>query len=257
MTVVSNGKVMINSNSVNLSPTTGKRQSIRLESMKKFNSGSLFILDVLHLPTGLTTWPAFWLCGPNWPHGGEIDIIEGINLSNVNHATLHTDANCSMTNLPLNQTGKLSFDDCDSLNAKNGNRGCGVEFVEPNNYGSLFNSNKGGVYATEWTNYSIKVWFFPRNNIPNDILKGFPEPSLWMKPSASFPLESNCNANHFGNQTIIINTDFCGDWAGSAFTGGINACNSYVTNNPSAFGESFWEINSLKVYSSLPIFSNQ
>jgi hypothetical protein len=29
------------------------------------------------------TWPAYWLCGPNWPQGGEIDIIEGVNLDTI------------------------------------------------------------------------------------------------------------------------------------------------------------------------------
>ena len=23
---------------------------------------------------GCGTWPAFWLVGPNWPNGGEIDV---------------------------------------------------------------------------------------------------------------------------------------------------------------------------------------
>ena len=32
------------------------------------------------MPTGCGTWPAYWLCGENWPYKGEIDIIEGVNI---------------------------------------------------------------------------------------------------------------------------------------------------------------------------------
>lgn len=34
-------------------------------------------MDSVHMPTGCGTWPAFWSNGPNWPDGGEIDIVEG------------------------------------------------------------------------------------------------------------------------------------------------------------------------------------
>lgn len=26
------------------------------------------------MPFGCGTWPAYWLVGPNWPSGGEIDV---------------------------------------------------------------------------------------------------------------------------------------------------------------------------------------
>lgn len=37
-----------------------------------------------------STWPAIWEVGDNWPNGGEIDILEGVNDSGSNKATLHT-----------------------------------------------------------------------------------------------------------------------------------------------------------------------
>ena len=58
---------------------TGRRQSIRLEGKKFFDRG-LFVIDLDHMPNGCGVWPAFWLSDDrNWPHGGEIDIVEGEN----------------------------------------------------------------------------------------------------------------------------------------------------------------------------------
>ena len=83
------------------------RNSVRVHS-KKHYSGGLFILDVEHIPTGCSSWPAFWFCGPDWPIGGEvrsfnrswrrahfvasqIDVMESVHLGSRNQMTLHTD----------------------------------------------------------------------------------------------------------------------------------------------------------------------
>lgn len=50
-------------------------------SNKGYNKG-LIIGDFAHMPgSDCGIWPAFWLVGPNWPSGGEIDIIEGVNIA--------------------------------------------------------------------------------------------------------------------------------------------------------------------------------
>jgi len=36
------------------------------------------------------TLNAVWMFGPNWPHNGEIDIIEGVNQNEANLMSLHT-----------------------------------------------------------------------------------------------------------------------------------------------------------------------
>jgi hypothetical protein len=50
----------------------------------KFNCTGLFIADFYAMPHGCSLWPAYWSVGPNWPNGGEIDILEGANLQSKN-----------------------------------------------------------------------------------------------------------------------------------------------------------------------------
>lgn len=47
------------------------RPSVRVISDNTYTHG-LFILDIVHMPWGCGTWPAYWLLGPNWPYTGEI-----------------------------------------------------------------------------------------------------------------------------------------------------------------------------------------
>lgn len=54
------------------------RNSVRIVSKKTYSKG-LIIADVYAMPHGCSVWPALWLVGPDWPNGGEIDIIENVN----------------------------------------------------------------------------------------------------------------------------------------------------------------------------------
>lgn len=45
-----------------------------------------------------------------WPAGGEIDIIEGVNTDTANQATLHTAPNCTIDGAA--ETGTLLTNDC-------------------------------------------------------------------------------------------------------------------------------------------------
>ncbi|KAJ3111779.1 hypothetical protein HK100_002560 [Physocladia obscura] len=235
---------------------TSGRPSVRWTSNTAYQTG-LFVFDIAHMPFGCGTWPALWLLGSGqtWPYAGEIDIIEGVNVNTANQQTLHTQPGCAYTASEMSQTGTLTFGDCNSANGANGNEGCGVANTQANSYGAGFNSNGGGVYATEWTNSAINIWFFPRNAIPSDITAGAPNPAGWGTPSANWPLGSLCSPTFFSNMQIVLDTTFCGDWAGAVYgtgcTGGsgLAACNTFVLNNPSAFTNAYWAINSLKVYS--------
>ena len=178
------------------------------------------------------------MVGPSWPNNGEIDNIEGINLQAQDPITMHSGPSCSMI-------GKS----CD------GGNGCSTQVGGPTSYGDGFNNNGGGIYAMEWTSDYINVYFFPHSNAPTDILEAAPDPTTWGTPTASFVGGSTCDIDaNFQNNNIVLDTTFCGSWAGTAWSSdpvcGPKAatCQDYVQNNPAAFTEAYWEINSLKVY---------
>ncbi|KAJ4366620.1 hypothetical protein N0V95_000121 [Ascochyta clinopodiicola] len=137
-----------------LSPTGSGRKSVRVHSKRAYNQ-ALVIADFAHVPgSNCGSWPAFWMFGPNWPNQGEIDIYEGVHLNTYNQATLHTSPGCVPSIGPGGETGRrVGNADCGS---GGGSSGCGVESSSPTSYGTSFNANGGGVYATLWTNAGIK-----------------------------------------------------------------------------------------------------
>ncbi|KAH3755912.1 glycoside hydrolase family 16 protein [Pelomyxa schiedti] len=235
------------------------RASVRIESTKTWNQG-IFAIDLDHMPAGCGTWPAFWLCGPNWPNGGEIDIIEGVNVQVSDQTTLHTNDGCDMSAEPSYMfTGNWgtgpsgnNADNCYVYASDQySNQGCGIVTSESYTFGTPFNQKGGGVYALVWNSTGIASYFWLHNSVPSDLKSDQPNPNSWGTPYAYFMLGSNCASNHFYDQSIIINLTFCGDWAGSNFPydcPNMGTCDSYVQNNPSAFTESYFTINYLKVY---------
>ncbi|THX96670.1 hypothetical protein D6D08_00761 [Aureobasidium pullulans] len=260
-TTTDDDSITISVDTTNKWPRGGPgRPAVRLISDNTYTHG-LFILDLNHMPFGCGTWPAFWLLGPDWPRNGEIDIIEGVHTSTTNTISMHTDSNCTIAG--SGQTGLFTSSNCD--HAANDNSGCGSvanNTATPNNYGKALSDNNGGVYITEWTSAYVRVWFFPRNNIPSSVTSGSPNITQFGLPMANF--QGSCNIDsHFANHSIIINTDFCGAWAGFTYSNykecplttglnGYDSCVDYVGNNPQAFLDAYWEINSLKVYQ-LPV----
>lgn len=108
----------------------------------------------------------------------------------------------------------------------------------------------------QWTDNWISIWFWRRNNIPANVQNNTPDPATWGRPMAMFA-GSGCSVdNHFANMKIVVNTDFCGPWGGSTFAsqGCGSSCISYVAGNPKAFANTFWHINSIKVFQ--PAVSN-
>ncbi|KAH0349854.1 endo-1,3(4)-beta-glucanase, partial [Aureobasidium melanogenum] len=249
----SNDKVYIGVDHTNVQPNG--RPSIRLTSKNAYNSGTLVILDLEHMPgNACGAWPAFWMVGPSWPNGGEIDIIEGVNTQNHNAMTLHTADGCSIYDNG-NFTGSLWSDDC-YVNAadQTANEGCQITTSNYNTYGDGFNNVGGGVYAMEWTDEAISIWFFQRGSIPSNVLSANPSPdATWGKPLSQFT--GCCDIpEFFSDQQIVFDVTFCGDWAGSVWSSDSTcsalsgSCTDYVANNPQAFGNAYWSINSLQVF---------
>ena len=93
---------------------------------------------------------------------------------------LHTGGKCSMASDNDQMTGVPGSPNCDTAD------GCTAKDSSPASYGEGFNQGGGGVYAMEWTEKSIKVWWWPRKGIPEDIRDSQPSPSGWPTPLASF-----------------------------------------------------------------------
>ncbi|CAE6458900.1 unnamed protein product [Rhizoctonia solani] len=254
LTYASDSKFFMRADSTNVVKSGSRgRDSIRISSKQSYND-SVVVLELTHMPTGCGTWPAFWTVGRGvkWPQGGEIDIIEGINNQAFNLASLHTSPGCNMTVTPRTMTGVAESDECDGK--KNNNQGCGVRFGD-GSYGQGFNTGEGGWYAMRRTEEGISVWFWARSDfsVPKDVCYGeggSVQPEFWGPPIADFPA-NNCDMrSHFGSHIIVFDLTFCGDWAGNEYpsSGCPGTCVDFVDNNPKAFVEAYWEIDSLRTY---------
>lgn len=125
-----------------------------------------------------------------WPASGEIDIIEGVNIQSTNQVTLHTSPGCVPSVGPGGQSGRSGGSaDC---GAGGGYTGCSVSSTSSTSYGTPFNANGGGVYATLWTGSAIKVWYFASRDVPANIKNGNPDPGSWGQPQANF---AGCDFN--------------------------------------------------------------
>ncbi|KAF5310922.1 hypothetical protein D9619_007968 [Psilocybe cf. subviscida] len=234
-----------------------KRDSVRITSQREYDIGSLWIIDVVHLPTGCSVWPAFWTKGHNWPDDGEIDIIEGINRVNYNQMALHTLPGCThVSPAPPTQRGRSGQLDC-SVDA-----GCTVIETSPNSFGEGFNAVGGGVWATQFDESGIYIWFWSRNDIPRSITESTPASSIqtadWGNPSAFYPSGPNCDiASSFSEQSIVITITLCGTWAGNpdiynpqcGSVGEFGKCyEDNVMGDGSNYNDAYFEIKYIRAY---------
>ncbi|KAL2154185.1 hypothetical protein VTH82DRAFT_2861 [Thermothelomyces myriococcoides] len=258
------------------STTTTGRASVRLTSRKSYTKG-LFVADIAHMPAGTAEssscglWPAFWMFGPDWPNSGEIDILEGVNSQTTNSVSLHTGPGCTVSNVGSLPGTELVSAECQA------DVGCTQNTSAPNNYGASFNAAGGGIYAVEWTDAAIKVWFLPRDSpVTNELSSSSSsstttstsrvndintttiitlDPSTFGTPLAVFAGGPECAiADHFANHNLVVDTTFCGDWAGRVWDSDAtcaalaDTCEEYVGAHPEAFADAYWIFRSIRVY---------
>ncbi|KZV76694.1 glycoside hydrolase family 16 protein [Peniophora sp. CONT] len=253
--VDNNGHAIIKVDNTSNVPFNEKRNTVRITSTDSYAVGSLWIIDILHLPWGCSVWPAFWTKGPTWPDNGEIDIIEGINLNDDNQYALHTTAGCAAQPGVI-QTGVVGQGDCSQPS------GCTVTESQPNSYQAGFAAVGGGVWATQFDVAGVYIWFWSRDNVPESIKQSTSTSGIDMSdfgvPSAAFPA-SACNIPQFFTaQNLVIDITLCGNWAGipalyqaqcmNAGTTGTCYQDNVVGPGSPKYDEAYFEIDFLRAY---------
>lgn len=247
----------------------GLRKSIRVSSKTSFSPGSLLIIDVKHMPVACGAWPAIWTVAKDgtWPAKGEIDIVEGVNFFTHNSYSAHTKDGFVMH--PHGFTSKFMLDADHKNNCgvdATDNQGCGLRDRRSDAFGEPFNSEGGGVFILDWADRAIWINFYPRNELPDHIRNGTPDPSSpWRRhPRAYFTDTSGQETGgYFQDHVLVINTNLCGKWPDgvwsedTSYAGqnqtcaaitGADSCANYILNSGSQLGEAYWAINSIEVY---------
>jgi len=236
----------------------GQRKSVRIGTKDSYNDG-LFIADFYKMPHGNTVWPAYWSVGNSWPDDGEMDIVEYVNEATTNQYTLHTGSGSDCTldttvdGIYKDATGAVKAflgnplgTDCRSSNGANA--GCAFSDTGNASAGTAFNMGSGGVFVHLWDSTQVSIWRFGRNEIPQDITAGSPNPSNWGVPMAYWSNSSCDFTNHFRNQQLVIDTTICGDWAGGVYNSlGLGTCSDAVANS-SNYDWAMWKINYVAIY---------
>ncbi|KAA1473066.1 hypothetical protein DENSPDRAFT_839490 [Dentipellis sp. KUC8613] len=256
-----NGRAVMRVDNSSNVPFNEKRNSIRITSQDTYGVGSLWIIDLTHIPFGCSVWPAFWTKGPLWPDNGEIDIIEAINVMNHNQYALHTTHGCFSPAAANNsQTGSQGPTDC-SLGS-----GCVVSENKPNSFNEGFAQAGGGVFATQFDVSGIFMWYWSRADVPASIQQATSTSSIdisqWGTPSASFP-GTGCNIPQFFTaQNLVFDITLCGVWAGvpSIYTpacghsGPTGLCynDNVVGAGSPKYDDAYFEINYVRAYTTGP-----
>ncbi|KAF8495173.1 endo-beta-glucanase [Russula emetica] len=228
-----------------LSPGGKGRDSFRIMSNNRYDT-HVIVFDVQHMPQGCGTGTTILELGDNWPYGGEVDVLEGVNDQEPNVSSLHTSPGCTMPEVRM-ETGDPAGLDCNAFADSVTNTGS-----KPNTgcdeLGTFF-------FLPSRTPTFIKIWFWPRDayNVPSDVENsnsGWIDTDAWGTPTAYFP-DTECDIyDKFSPSTIIIDLTFCGKRAGNDYSisGCPGTCEDFVNNKPAAFSEAYFEFNSLRVY---------
>lgn len=195
-----------------------------------------------------------WAYGPDWPNGGEVDIIEGANNAHTNLMSVHAGAGCVLDNAVMSKVSGIAQNKYCAAGSENVGCGYTPPTTDTSSYGDGFNAVQGGVYAMQWDDKHINLWHFARNEIPSDILTKKPDPSTWGLPQARFGGDSCAVGKYFKNMNLVLNINFCGDYGNAAWGSSTCAkyaptCSEWVANNPKAFANAYWDVNYIDAYS--------
>jgi len=232
------------------------RDSVRITTVDAFDFGSLLIADFVHMPYGCSVWPSLWTVGDteNWPVGGEIDIVEGINQMTFNQYAIHGSTGCTQPEGNVGQTGTAQFNLCYT------GRGCTVAENKENSFGAGFARAGGGVFALQYETTGIKIWFWSRPDVPENIrdtpFTGSVDVSGWGLPTAYYPNGPHCElTQYFKPQQLVLLTTLCGLWAGvpdiyqSTCPTATGSCfNDNVLGPASNFDNAYWEIKHIRAF---------
>ncbi|SPO35058.1 related to mixed-linked glucanase precursor MLG1 [Pseudozyma flocculosa] len=239
------------------------RPSVRLQSKQSYADG-LYVLNVTHVPTGCSSWPAFWTVTENiksWPVGGEIDILENANDQYAaGLVSAHTQSTCLIDQNIPDAYGQVTYSNCSAYTEANS--GCRVEMSNgpAPTWGADLNKAGGGVFAMERSfgseGQGVKVWYFPNSDpssLPKDLRAGSTSANSdnFGKPYAHMPI-SDCHAD-FGMHKIIFDITLCGDWAANTYAESgclakYSACSYQVGYNGSSYSETYWAVDSLRLF---------
>ncbi|CAD7961147.1 unnamed protein product [Amoebophrya sp. A120] len=112
-----------------------------------------------------------------------------------------------------------------------GNLGCGA-YVRDVPNGVPFNKQRGGIHLMQLEEDEVKKFYFiPRNDVDPEVFTEEKTKQGWfwteklrpLTPYVVFPVNKNknCNAQQlFRTQTLVLNTAFCGEWAGFTYNWG-------------------------------------
>ncbi|KIP06881.1 glycoside hydrolase family 16 protein [Phlebiopsis gigantea 11061_1 CR5-6] len=237
------------------------RNSVRITTNDFFEIGTIFVIDVVHIPFGCSVWPSIWTTGQPWPENGEIDIIESVNLMGFNQMSLHTTSGCFAA-AGTDQTGSpvSTGSNCSQT------AGCGVKENKPNSFGANFAQNRGGAWVMQFDVSGIFIWFFQRSEIPQSIVLSNKtltvDTDSWGPPSAAFVNGTTCNiSNYFQAQQIVIDITLCGNWAGMASVYNQTGCGAFTNNtcylnnvlgNGQNYANAYFEVSYIRAFSSNP-----
>ncbi|KAG9003572.1 hypothetical protein FRB93_010990 [Tulasnella sp. JGI-2019a] len=228
-----------------------KRNTVRIASKDRFNVGSVWVTDMLHVPYGCSVWPAWWSQAPGWPSGGEIDTFEGVNLVTNQQMGLHTNPGCTQVS-PVETSTLINSTDCSYLT--NSNEGCIVTNPATTSYGAGFASAGGGVWVTEFAESGISIWFFPRASIPSSVSSSAStiDTSTLGTPVGNWPAGGCTVDTYFAAQNLIFDITLCGDFAGSASvfasTCSGTCYTDYVVGTGANYATAYFEVQYVRIY---------